>query len=225
MGFLHSISQIRPSLLKNTSNDNFAHAPCRDHIMILAPFNLGDWEIILILALVLTLFAAKRLPELTRGLRLGCDEFAKRLRNLLRKFDGEASDAGRSLGGIYGKTSFQALTPDNQVAELYDPAVLRQKEKLDGAKKKTPGRPLYSILATPRNRMLVSVFVGLASGVLAIMLIHPLLESKSTGALKFIWYSLILTAITLVVSSTVRRLLPAAPEPKARQLRPNTLRG
>ena len=39
-----------------------------------------------------------------------------------------ASDAGRSVGGIYGKAAAQALTPDNQVAELYDPAVLGKEQ-------------------------------------------------------------------------------------------------
>ncbi len=43
--------------------------------------------------------------------------------------DEEASDAGRSVGGIYGKSAAQALTPDNQVAELYNPAVLEEKSQ------------------------------------------------------------------------------------------------
>jgi sec-independent protein translocase protein TatA len=78
---------------------------------------LGGDEIILILALVLILFGAKKLPDLAKGLGQGLFEFRKRV-------DDEATEAGRSLGGIYGKTAAEALTPDNQVAELYDPAVL-----------------------------------------------------------------------------------------------------
>ena len=38
-------------------------------------FNLGPWEILLILVVVLILFGAKRLPELARGLGLGINEF------------------------------------------------------------------------------------------------------------------------------------------------------
>ena len=38
-------------------------------------FNLGGWEIILILATVLILFGAKKLPELAKGLGQGIKEF------------------------------------------------------------------------------------------------------------------------------------------------------
>src|SRR5215475_5644962 len=40
-------------------------------------FNLGGGEIILILALVLILFGAKKLPELAKGLGTGIKEFKK----------------------------------------------------------------------------------------------------------------------------------------------------
>lgn len=69
---------------------------------------LGGGEVILILALILILFGAKQLPGLTR------------------RFDRGARDAGRSLGGIYGKPAAQALTPNNEAAELYDPAVFHR---------------------------------------------------------------------------------------------------
>jgi sec-independent protein translocase protein TatA len=82
----------------------------------------GGWEVVLILAVVLILFGAKRLPELARGLGEGFSRFRK-------EFDQEAHDAGESLGGIYGKPAAQALTPDNQTAELYDPAVLHNEER------------------------------------------------------------------------------------------------
>ena len=41
----------------------------------IAFFNLGPWEILLILVVVLILFGAKRLPELARGLGQGINEF------------------------------------------------------------------------------------------------------------------------------------------------------
>ena len=41
----------------------------------LAFFNLGPWEILLVLIVILVLFGAKRLPELARGLGLGINEF------------------------------------------------------------------------------------------------------------------------------------------------------
>jgi TatA/E family protein of Tat protein translocase len=81
--------------------------------LMLALFSLGGGEIIVILAIVLILFGAKKLPELARGLGQGLSSFRQAV-------DDEASETGRSLGGIYGKPAAQALTPDNQVAELYD---------------------------------------------------------------------------------------------------------
>ncbi len=45
-------------------------------------FNLGGGEIILILALVLILFGAKKLPELAKGLGSGIKEFKKATREV-----------------------------------------------------------------------------------------------------------------------------------------------
>jgi sec-independent protein translocase protein TatA len=88
------------------------------NVVMLAIFSLGGGEIILMLAIVLILFGAGKLPPLARGLGRGLFAFNKAARDAM---DEEASDAGRSLGGIYGKPAFEAVTPDNQVAELYDP--------------------------------------------------------------------------------------------------------
>jgi sec-independent protein translocase protein TatA len=82
----------------------------------------GGWEMVLILALLLILFGAKKLPEITRGLGEEVSQFRKHVRALPKEIDQETHDAGESLGGIYGKPAAQALTPDNQTAELYDPA-------------------------------------------------------------------------------------------------------
>lgn len=43
---------------------------------------LGGWEIILILAVVLILFGAKKLPELVKGLGTGIKEFKKATREV-----------------------------------------------------------------------------------------------------------------------------------------------
>jgi sec-independent protein translocase protein TatA len=43
----------------------------------LAVFGLGGWEVVLILAVVLILFGAKKLPELAKGLGQGIREFKK----------------------------------------------------------------------------------------------------------------------------------------------------
>lgn len=42
---------------------------------------LGGWEIVLILAVVLVLFGAKKLPELAKGLGQGINEFKKAARD------------------------------------------------------------------------------------------------------------------------------------------------
>jgi Sec-independent protein translocase protein TatA len=88
-------------------------------------FGLAGGEILLILALGLVLFGAKHLPGIGTGLRSGFKEFRKQTGTLLEDIDAEATEAGRSAGGIFGKPAAEALTPDNRVAELYDPAALR----------------------------------------------------------------------------------------------------
>jgi len=93
--------------------------------MMLASFHFAGAEIVLILAVGLVLFGARNLPELARGLGQGIIEFRRATKRLTDATDEEAGEAGRSVGGIYGTPAAQALTPDNQVAELYDPAVLR----------------------------------------------------------------------------------------------------
>lgn len=73
--------------------------------LALGYFNMGGGEIILLLAIVLMLFWNDKLPRIAKWL-----------------WGEDARDAGRSFGGIYGKSTFQALTTENKVAELYDPA-------------------------------------------------------------------------------------------------------
>jgi sec-independent protein translocase protein TatA len=97
--------------------------------LMVAVFNLGGGEIILLLALLLILLGAKKLPDLARGLGRGIFEFRKATKDAAKELDDEASQAGRSLGGIYGKPAAEALTPDNQVAEVYDPAAFGKKTK------------------------------------------------------------------------------------------------
>src|SRR4051794_13297336 len=95
-------------------------------------FNLGGGEIILIVALSLILFGARHLSDIGDGLRRGMREFRKATRGVTDEIDGAAHGAGESLGGIYGKRAAQALTPDNQMAELYNPAAFGEKTGRDG---------------------------------------------------------------------------------------------
>jgi sec-independent protein translocase protein TatA len=50
--------------------------------IMLGLFNLGGGEIILILALILILFGARKLPELAKGLGQGIKEFKKATREV-----------------------------------------------------------------------------------------------------------------------------------------------
>lgn len=86
---------------------------------------LTGWEVVLMLAVVLVLFGARRLPNLARGLGEGLLRFRNEFDQIRKEFDQEAHDAGKSLGGIYGRPAAQALTPENQTAELYDPAAFQ----------------------------------------------------------------------------------------------------
>ena len=63
-------------------------------------FNLGGGEIILILALVLILFGAKKLPELAKGLGTGIKEFKKATREVTEEVSSamdESSSAAKRL--------------------------------------------------------------------------------------------------------------------------------
>jgi sec-independent protein translocase protein TatA len=53
---------------------------------------LGGWEIVLILAVVLILFGAKKLPELARGLGQGIKEFKKATREVTDEIQNATDD-------------------------------------------------------------------------------------------------------------------------------------
>ncbi len=49
---------------------------------MLAVLGLGGWEVVLVFAVILLLFGAKKLPELARGLGSGIKEFKKATRDV-----------------------------------------------------------------------------------------------------------------------------------------------
>ena len=93
-------------------------------IAILASYLPGRYELLLIISVMLILFLSKKPPPIARSLRHAS---AEAFRHFIDEINNIAGGAGKSLGGIYGKRGAQALTPDNQTAELYDPAFLRGK--------------------------------------------------------------------------------------------------
>src|SRR5689334_1725418 len=58
--------------------------------MMFAAF-FGGWEVVLILAVVLVLFGAKKLPELAKGLGQGIKEFKKATREVTDEIQSAAS--------------------------------------------------------------------------------------------------------------------------------------
>jgi len=54
---------------------------------------LGGWEIVLILAVVLILFGAKKLPELAKGLGTGIKEFKKATRDVTDEISSAMDDS------------------------------------------------------------------------------------------------------------------------------------
>ena len=53
----------------------------------------GGWEIVLILAVVLLLFGAKKLPELAKGLGTGIKEFKKATREVTDEIQNAGNDS------------------------------------------------------------------------------------------------------------------------------------
>jgi sec-independent protein translocase protein TatA len=109
----------REETAKLSDNDMSVASP---HPLVLATF-LGGWEVLLILAVFVILLGAKKVPEIMRGFGNGMSEFSKCIKELVGR---QANDAGKSVGGIFGKPAAEALTHDNQTAEFHDPAVLRR---------------------------------------------------------------------------------------------------
>ena len=70
---------------------------------MLGVFNLGGGEIILILAIILILFGAKKLPELAKGLGQGIKEFKKATQN--------ASEGLREVMAESASTASKPLAP------------------------------------------------------------------------------------------------------------------
>jgi sec-independent protein translocase protein TatA len=61
--------------------------------------NLGPWEIILILLVVLLVFGAKRLPEMGAAMGKGIREFKKNITEVKDSINAPDEPASRSLSG------------------------------------------------------------------------------------------------------------------------------
>ena len=87
---------------------------------------IGGWEIVLILAVVLILFGAKKLPELAKGLGQGIKEFKKATREVTDEIQNAAheDDYNRTYqpprkeipGTVYPEKTVAENSPDAKVA-------------------------------------------------------------------------------------------------------------
>ena len=73
----------------------------------------GGWEIVLILAVVLILFGAKKLPELAKGLGTGIKEFKK----ATREVTDEIQNAGTETPVTSAKIPPANTTPQSKPTE------------------------------------------------------------------------------------------------------------
>ena len=81
----------------------------------------GDWEIVLMVAIVLVLFFARNLPEIAKGLGIGIKEFRDAAKDVAEEVD-KALDPGEKQSGVVS----EAFTTANTTARFiyprpYDP--------------------------------------------------------------------------------------------------------
>jgi sec-independent protein translocase protein TatA len=74
----------------------------------------GGWEIVLILAVVLILFGAKKLPELAKGLGTGIKEFKKATREVTDEIQKEPVDTTAQTAKLPAASTSQPAPPVSQ---------------------------------------------------------------------------------------------------------------
>ncbi len=83
-----------------------------------ALFNLGGGEIILILALVLILFGAKKLPELAKGLGTGIKEFKKATREVTEEVSSAMDETPTPAKRLPSTTPTPTPTPTPEAPQV-----------------------------------------------------------------------------------------------------------
>jgi sec-independent protein translocase protein TatA len=81
-----------------------------------AAFGLGGMEVVLILAVVLILFGAKKIPELAKGLGSGIKEFKKATKEVTDEIQNADSPSTANTA-----TPVQKLPPANTTAQTHVP--------------------------------------------------------------------------------------------------------
>src|SRR5215831_4559742 len=83
--------------------------------IMLGLFNLGGGEIILILAIILILFGAKKLPELAKGLGQGIKEFKKATHNASEGLLGAIAESPTTLPRPLAPRTAASVDPERIV--------------------------------------------------------------------------------------------------------------
>jgi sec-independent protein translocase protein TatA len=84
---------------------------------MLALFNLGGGEIILILAIVLILFGAKKLPELAKGLGQGIKEFKKATHNVSEGMREAMAESHPTVPRRFAPAAIAPTAPESAVTQ------------------------------------------------------------------------------------------------------------
>lgn len=88
--------------------------------VMLAGF-FGGWEIVLILAVVLILFGAKKLPELAKGLGSGIKEFKKATREVTDEIQNAGNDTPPAPKAPPANTTAQSQSQPQPAAPQIPP--------------------------------------------------------------------------------------------------------
>jgi sec-independent protein translocase protein TatA len=78
---------------------------------MLAVFGIGGWEVILILAVVLILFGAKKLPDLAKGLGTGIKEFKKATREVTDEIQNAGNETPAPKAPVNTTAQIQSPQP------------------------------------------------------------------------------------------------------------------
>ncbi len=89
--------------------------------IMLGLLNVGGGEIILILAIVLILFGAKRLPELAKGLGQGIREFKKATENASEGLRGAIAESPPIRPGHLPPPTTASSAPESPVSHVPPP--------------------------------------------------------------------------------------------------------
>jgi sec-independent protein translocase protein TatA len=91
---------------------------------MLAAF-FGGWEIVLILAVVLILFGAKKLPELAKGLGTGIKEFKKATREVTDEIQNAGTESpAPALKAPPANTTAQVQSPPQPQSKVPETKVI-----------------------------------------------------------------------------------------------------